>query len=875
MRVSVISLAIALAISVSACSEKQSVEQYIASGQTHIAAGDYASAIIEFKNAVKLDSKSAAARLALAKAYMEQGNFVFAEKELQRAMSLGLESSAVIPLLFKAQVKLNNTEDVAKLFALSDDLPDQDYIKILTYAGISALSNKQPEQALDYFAQAVSINANSDYGKLAKAYSLYSDKQYTKVFPVINSLINQHGEMAEAFLLQGHAYYASGDYEQAVKAFSLYIEDLPFDHTVKFFKAQSLIKAKQYQLANDYVAELLAVFPESPTALLYKAQIEFQHKNFAEARTFADKVFVQKSDDIFARIIAGVSSYHLNDIEQTYAHLNVVEHKFSADHPITKLLLITRFKLGYETKQNVQLNELEGFRFEDIALLDDLAKNSEMSAIKEQEAIRLANEGLSMLASDNKAGIALIENASLLTLQLSDVDLRLALEYIKLAEYDKAAEIAERFQAQEDDAHLADKIYGHIHIAKQKPELAIEKFKQSLVSKPSDIGSIYSLVQLFIHTEQYESAFMQLHDLLKFSPNHKGGLAALIELSTVADYAEKTIHYLETLPDEKTIEQIITLAQIYKHNNQLDKAQSVLKAKAENLATTPAYWLILGDNYLEQKAFNLANKAYASGLVLDNSHYILNLRYMSSFEMLNNIEQAFQVSQQLLEFYPENTRALILYAYFASQSKQVAQAKNVLTTLQEQKVQHSLLDAASGDIALYERDYAKAIESYASLYEGEANGVNAVRLARALKFNGQAQEAVALLEEYLVRQPSDVKIRLLLIELFSNEQRAEKVKHYQILHDFLPKDPLILNNLAWNQYKLGQMTQALENIGKAYKVQPENSAILASYGVILSEDKQYKQAIDYLQRAIAAGSQDKAVKDHLDSALKHLEHSQN
>ena len=875
MRVSVISLAIALAISVSACSEKQSVEQYIASGQTHIAAGDYASAIIEFKNAVKLDSKSAVARLALAKAYMEQGNFVFAEKELQRAQSLGMESSAIIPLLFKAQVKLNKTEDIAELFSLSDDLPDQDYIKILTYAGISALSNKQREQALDYFAQAVSINGNSEYGKLSKAYSLYSNKQYAKVQPVINSLINQHGELAEAFLLQGHAYYASEDYSEAVKAFSLYIKELPYDHTVKFFKAQSLIKASQYQQASDYVSELLAIFPESPTALLYKAQIEFQQKSFAEARAFADKVFVHKSDDIFARVIAGVSSYHLNDIEQTYAHLNIVEHKFSTDHPISKLLLITRFKLGYETNQNVQLNELEGYRLEDIALLDDLAKNSEMSAIKEQEAIRLANEGLSMLASDNKAGLELIENASLLIPQLSDVDLRLAIEYIKLAEYDKAIEIAERFQAQEGDAHLAYKIYGHIHIAKDEYEQAIYKFKQSSAAKPEDAGSFYSLVQLYLHTEEYGLALMNLRSLLHISPSHKGGLAALIKLSTVADYTEKTIQYLETLPAEKTIEQIITLAQIYKHNNQLEKAQSTLKSKPEGIDTTPAYWLILGDNYLEQKAFNLANKAYASGLVLDNTHYILNLRYMSSFEMLNNIEQAFQVSQHLIKLYPDNTRALILYAYFASQSKQVAQAKSVLSRLQEQKVQHTLLDAASGDVALHERDYSKAIESYASLYESEANGVNAVRLARALKFNGQSQEAVALLEEYLVRQPSDIKIRLLLIELFSVEQRVEKVKHYQVLHGFLPKDPLILNNLAWNQYKLGQMTEALENIGKAYKVQPENSAILASYGVILSEDKQYKQAIDYLQRAIAAGSKDKTVKNQLDIALRYVENLQN
>lgn len=871
MRMSVISLAIALAISVSACSEKHTVEQYINSGQAHIAAGDYASAIIEFKNAVKLDSKSAVARLALAKAYMAKGNFIFAEKELLRAQKLGAEKIVTLPLLAKSSLKLEKFDDVISLLNSSDSLPDEEYIKVLTFAGISALLNSSEEKAIDLFSQAQSIDSGNKYGQLSLAYSLYANRELPRALTVINQVVAKNNDFYEAMILQGHIFYAIEQYEDASKTFSLYINNYPYDHKVKFYKAQSLLKAKNYQAADEYVTELLEIFPESPTALLYKAQIEFQQKNFTEARTYADKVFVHQSDDVFARVIAGVSSYQLNDTEQTYAHLNIVEHKFAIDHPITKLLSVTRFKLGYETKQSIQISEIEGLGLEDIALLDDLAKHSEMSAIKYQEAKRLANEGLTILASGDIGGIDLIEDASLLAPKLSDVDLRLAIEYIKLAEYDKATEIAERFQASEEYSIVADKVFAHIHLAKQEFNKATHRFQQVLATQSDDVGSLYNLVQIFIRTEQHERAFVHLLSLLEVSPNHKGGLATLIDLSTVTGYSEKTIQYFNNLTSDITVEQVIALAQIYKRSGQLEKAQEILTSKSDNVITNSAYWLILGDNYLEQRKISLANKAYESGLVIDKSHYILNMRYISSFEMLNDIPRAFQESERFIQIYPENIKAMVLYAYFASQNNEFELAKRALTVLKEKKIQHILLDAASGDVALREKDYLTAIESYSSLYERDPNGKNAVRLARALKFNEQPNEAEALLEQYLMLQPDDIKIRLLLIELFNAEQRSEKVKHYNILSKALPNDPLILNNLAWNQYKLGQTTQALENIEKAYSKKPDNVAILSSYGVILAENEKYEQAIKYLQRAIAAGSVDTEVKSQLNKALEKLE----
>ncbi len=72
-----------------ACSKGGSTEQHLARANQFIASEEYKSAVIELKNALQQDNQSAEARYLLGKVYLESGDVLSAEKELQRALDLG------------------------------------------------------------------------------------------------------------------------------------------------------------------------------------------------------------------------------------------------------------------------------------------------------------------------------------------------------------------------------------------------------------------------------------------------------------------------------------------------------------------------------------------------------------------------------------------------------------------------------------------------------------------------------------------------------------------------------------------------------------------------------------------------------------------
>ena len=126
-----ITSAVAIALSLSACSEQKTPEQLIASANNYSEQGKFADAIIDFKNAVRSAPKNAYARLGLGKAYLNQGNYISAEKELERAITLGANFADVAPLMAHAKARLDKFSDIEQLVKASEDLKDQDYLVVL------------------------------------------------------------------------------------------------------------------------------------------------------------------------------------------------------------------------------------------------------------------------------------------------------------------------------------------------------------------------------------------------------------------------------------------------------------------------------------------------------------------------------------------------------------------------------------------------------------------------------------------------------------------------------------------------------------------------------------------------------------------------
>ena len=315
----------------------------------------------------------------------------------------------------------------------------------------------------------------------------------------------------------------------------------------------------------------------------------------------------------------------------------------------------------------------------------------------------------------------------------------------------------------------------------------------------------------------------------------------------------------------------IALAQNLRLNGSTQEAVSLLESFNNKDAFDTVYWSLLGDLYFQLNNNSKASAAFNEGLKLKPHHYLLNLRSIGMFEVLKKYPEALAQTKSAYQYHPDNARLEILLAHFEAKNNNSDAAKNILSVIKEKKIEHPLVDSIFGDIALHEKNFEQAIESFSSAFEQKQTDENAIQLARALKFNGQQQAAEKVLESFLKAHSENVKIRFLLAELYDVENRHKKITQYQAIVNIAPKDVIALNNLAWNQFKVGSTESALKNIEIAYSLAPESVIILESYGVILEAASKYSEAIVILGEAIAKGSSDAQVQASLVKAVSAID----
>lgn len=869
--------AIVFALILGACSETKTAQQLISSGNNFVQVRDFSSAVIEFKNAVRLEPKNANARFVLANAYLEQGNYLNAEKELSRALSLGMDFSNIAALMARTKTHLDKADEVYQLVKRSNDLADDDYIQVLTYAGISALKQKDITQGQDYLIQAIAINEGSVYSQIAQAYVHYVEGDLPQGIEVISNLLNDKGDISEALLIQGHLYYAQQDFDHASEAFALYLNYHSQDHKVRFFEVNSLIKAEKFEQATVITDTLLKAFKDSPIALQYKAQLEYQKQDYSVARDYAEQALQNNGDLLVAKMIAGMSSYFLGDIEQAYNKLITIAELAPNNHLVRKVLTITKFELGYYTDDVENLSSLEGLTSADIQLLKS-SSASLMGASYAGSSLILSNKagipapgdaqvaaqkGFMLLSQNDVSGIEYIERAVKLDPSLTHVHVALAIGYLKIGQEGKAQKIADLYKMKLEEADVGHVLEGFIYLNKKQSTNAQVSFEKALSLNPKSIASLYNLGLLHKIALENPEAISYFERVIRLSPGHKGSLKAL---TSHAENKESLEEVLKILAENYQIDNIystIALAQVLRIDQQVVKALSTLGAIDKSVKLTSNYFMLLGDSYLQLTKYNEAKTAFAQGLALEPKDYFLNIRYINTLELLGDNAAALEQTQKVHRYYENNISIITSLIYLEAKNKNYKEAKRLLEMIEGKNINHYLLDAAAGEIYSYEKNYPQAIEHFSAAFEKESTELNLLNLARTLKFDKQNKEAERLLEVYLDEHTDNSKVRLLLAELYSSQDRNKRIVQYQILSKKISNNAVIFNNLAWNQFKLDQTAQALINIEKAYQLQPDSLAIQESYGVILIANNKLNQGINILEKAVLSGSIDSAVKESL------------
>jgi len=158
---------------------------------------------------------------------------------------------------------------------------------------------------------------------------------------------------------------------------------------------------------------------------------------------------------------------------------------------------------------------------------------------------------------------------------------------------------------------------------------------------------------------------------------------------------------------------------------------------------------------------------------------------------------------------------------------------------------------ARSRLLLARKEYARAIEDLEVLARTRKTTAAEQRLAEAYAFAGRTEEAIALFQQILAREPTHREARESLIALLERTGRsAEALAHAQQLAEAHPQDPKV-------QALLGELLlptdpeNAARALERAARLDPENLRYRTNLGAALLKLRRFPEAIEVFTDVLA------------------------
>lgn len=873
-----LTLAACMALSISACSPNMTAEQYLIQAKDFSEKSDYNNAIIALKNAASINTKDAEVRYALGSAYLAQGDYISAEKELEKAESLGSNGVLLISKLVQVKVKLSKFDYVYQIAKQSEIYPDEEQVIILTYAGIASIHQKKPGQAKEYIEQAISISDDSVYGEIGRAYLSHSGNNYQSGLVTIDELLTSTPDFAEAILLKGYLLQASEKFEAAAKAFEQYAQLRPKDIQARFFIAQNYVFAQKFDVAEPHVNLLLKVSEFHPLANQLKAEIEYSRENFVAAKDHAVTSFQQNNSFNLSRIIAGMSAYKLGDYEQSYQYLITVKDILPPEHLVRKLIIDLQLKLGYDTEAIAELQSLADLDAADPAILtmasnkmlasgnieaaEDLLQSSiDLNTSNPRE---LAKQGVTQLRLNQAGkGIAILEQALKLDPELAFAEQGLAIGYIGNKQYAKALDIAEKWQ-QDEDKKVQGYLLESLVLDKQKKLTAAkELLNQVLTLDSNNVAALYRLAAYAHQDKNTELAFDYYTQVLQQQPQHIRAMINFTRLvaSTLSQnkvFLDKATSFyqaeLSNLPENNYLK--LGLAYIYKLDKNYKDAIALLQAIASSNEPILGIEIALGDLHKEKGDFSAAINAYQKYTNESPDDLKATQKLLAMYERTGQLDKALQQVNKSLSGNQDNAGLLLLKSYYQSMLKmEPKQADLAKVKASKVTANHWLLDKTLANMAYNQKDFEVSAKHYASAYEKNTNDINAINWSKSVALHGNKKQSLAILESHIDDLPEGqpaIAIKIVLAGAYiNNDKSAKAIVMYENIIEVAPKNVIALNNLSYLALKEGNVKTSLAYAEQAVALKGDSAAIIDTYAQALVANKQLKLAIEQYDKAIS------------------------
>lgn len=840
--------------------------------QKYHAKGDNRAALIQLKNAVQKAPNNAEVRVLLGTVFTDLGDAKSAEIEFQKAQELGIPKSRLVEPLARAQL-MQGQYDKAIVTMGTASGPAFSAMR-----GDAQLGLGHFNEAREFYQEALRAQPDNVAASLGIARIAAMQQDFPLAGKTIDAVLAKHPKDVQALMMKADFERLQGRVDGAINAYTTALKAKPDYFAALVGRASAYILKKDFTAAKTDIDAARKLAPNNPVVNYTEALWDIGQKRYAAAQDALLQVLRVVPGHTPSLLLLGTVQQSLGSPEQAEKNLNralndrpddlatrklIASNYLAAKRPQDALRTLT--PALEKSPNDTQLLSLAGEAYMQNKQFDQASEAfAQVAKLTPNDPNARTRLGVSQLAAGHEdAAITDLTAAAKEDTSSYKADAVLILNYLSKKQYDKAMQAAQALAKKQPNNPVTYNLLGAVYLGTKDMAMARQSFERAVALQPDYGPGLTNLAQLDLRENKPDAAKKRFSDLLAKDPKNVFALVSLARLQAATGQPKESMALLERAhaADPNAAEPTVLLTRLYLDT---DKAKA-LRLASEAAERQPANAPLLDNLGIAQAAngdYNSALATYDKLLALQPKSSVAYYRRASVQSALGDTNGARVSLNQALKLSPNLADAKIALAVLEVRAGRSEEALKVARGIQTSEPKAPLGFALEGDILMQQKRYAEAATAFQRGFAVAPSSALAVKSAGALRANNRSDDAVALLTNWLKKQPKDADATAQLAEAYlSQGKTAEATRQYEVAVQLAPKNVMALNNLAW-LYQQAKDPRALVVAKRAYDLQPGNPAVLDTFGWALVEQNKAAEAKPYLEKAVALVPKSGAIRYH-------------
>ena len=859
-----------ISLSLFACAEKLTTEQYLQSGQQYLDKKEWKAAIIEFKNAIKQSPKDANARKLLGLTYLQTFSTSAAIIELNKARNLGMVDGELDYSLGKAYAQSQQDDKLLEEIDVQTSFSKSINADIHALRALAFFRKGDENSAKLALKEAKELDDSTNEVRLTWALYEKSQKNTKAQKEWLQPLLEKEGGVADAWSQMADIKKTEGLLDEAEADYSRAIKIRGLLHADYSQRALVRIALKNYKGATEDINILKKAGLQWPIIGHAEGLIHYLQKEYDQAQSKLDAVNSKYTDYPPTQLILGLVHYQKGNYQNATKLLEQYVTKAPDAYQPNIILAASSIKTGDPVKAITFLEKLEKSHpndFRVISLLGNAyAANNDMDAaikalnkavkLKPDEAAVRLQLGSALLRGNSAVdqGQKEIIKAIELDPELQRAELILFASYIKDKKIADARKVAKSIELKKPDSSLGSNLNAVTYLVEENKNKAMSLLTDILKKFPADPLTSNNLARIYLQDKELNKAKKLYQDVLAKTPDNLNVLNQMALIASRENDQAAVLEWLQIAVDRNPtqLSPRLTLATQFLKIKEGEKAIGILQDASAEQKLSSVHMLVTAKAKMSIGEYDHAIRVLKTVVDENPTSATAHFTLAQAYAFTKNAKNMRNELIETLNINPTYLSANIALARLDLFERDVDAFKSRVSTLIKSYPDNPDVIFLNAKITSGDKNYDDAIKTLSAMVSETSSPEVIIDLARNQWLKGEKSGAITSLELWLQDNPENTSALMILAQYLIAENRVSDAKStYAIIDEKTPDNPIVLNNLAW-LLKDTDPAKGAEYAQKALSLDSDNPYIKDTLSSLLLINHNPAKALNYAKEAAEA-----------------------